>query len=1016
MKKILMLSAAFAALSAFAAKLPVDEDLFLEKHTSFRCERHLKTAEELLKAPTENYNFPENKIIWDKGMPVIVSNGQPVTLFQGQLMSATNGNPLSARQLREAGINTFFVDIHYVHSKWIYNIKNPRITDPKVIFKKFDTNVKALLASAPDAKIIIRMWASFEGDEYKKLYPDALLAEPNGNVIWKNKDVHANYLTEWKLYVAERLRKFLELVGKAPYASQVVGVDVAAMYTGEWWYYKDGRFFWDYSKTRQEAFRNFLYTKYGEAKFPELMKRYNAKDKEDLFRLPTREERRNPALKPNTRVADYYQVLNLPVTNAAKYFAKVIKTVSNGRLLAGAEILSNLNTMNINGTVFVNQLLNCPDIDFLNAPAPYPLRQAGGHSPNRAVHNSIQLHKKIFIAEDDFRTHGVYGAPAGQGQPSPTPQKSAQQFRRHGTNAILKGYNGYLMEFGGRWFTHPEFRRELTRLINMREVVRKFGSERKSEIAVVSDQESQLYGNWFANPTEMREKSLPFIGADFDFYELSDFLNPEIYNKYKLVIFLNIRALGERERKGIDKIKSNNRSLVFLYDAGAIDLTYDKPDVLKNAEKLTSFKMVSRKAKAKWGNVILKANENNIKKYLGISKNELNFGTRKQVAPGELAAVDPVSLQSGTNLTGWSVVDKDAVALAASADGGVRFAMKKHPDWTAYYSSSTSLPADIISAIAVKAGCHIKNKQGDVIFERGEFTSLHTAFKGKHVITFPTNAPVLECFSGKMITLKNKQYEFDADRGLTFMFYQGDKCSEVKAEIAALGAKHQSWRDAYVKKHPAPKAVPGYLNYIRNSARPKKNGPFALRYFVSPAMLMAGPFDNYNEIAAKLPEIKDVKRMAKEPSLPKRSPYLDTINQFMQVIPAKKADKIEWQAFNSGIWCSLSGYGVSKGQSGLFAFYVQAPEDSEVYVMFAADCPAKFALNSKVLSKENEIFYQKLTFKKGFNLVTIAAMNQSGEAGFTLKFFGKKPVHDPTYQPAYGSCNWTKAKVYLNKP
>ena len=137
MKKILMLSAAVAALSAFAGKLPVDEDLFLEKHTSFRCERHLKTAEELLKPPTENYNFPENKIIWDKGMPIIVSNGQPVTLFQGQLMSATNGNPLSARQLREAGINTFFVDIHYVDSKWIYNIKNPRITDPKVIFKKF---------------------------------------------------------------------------------------------------------------------------------------------------------------------------------------------------------------------------------------------------------------------------------------------------------------------------------------------------------------------------------------------------------------------------------------------------------------------------------------------------------------------------------------------------------------------------------------------------------------------------------------------------------------------------------------------------------------------------------------------------------------------------------------------------------------------------------------------------------------------------------------------------------------
>ena len=1015
MKTFLTLLAGAAALSVFAEKLPVDEDIFLQQHTSFSCERHKQLEEDLLKAPAKNYPFPENKIIWDKGMPVIVSDGTELTMLSSQIMSATNGNPLSARQLREAGINVFVVDVNYVQSKNIYSRKNPRSTDPAKVFKTFATNAKALLASAPDAKIIIRIWASYEGDDFKQLYPDALIAEPNGNTKWKNGEQRANYLNEWKLYLAERVRKFLELVGDSQYAKNIVGVHIGAMNTGEWWYYKDGVFFWDYSKTRQEAFKNFLYAKYGEAKFPELIKRYNAKDREDLFRLPTREERRKSSLRPNTRVSDYYQVLNLPVTNAAQYLAKVIKTVSNGKLLAGVEILTGLNTMNVNGSVFINQLLNCPDLDMLSAPSPYPLRQAGGFSPNRAVNSSIQKHKKIFLAEEDFRTHSVYGTPAGQGQPAPTPQKSAQQFRRQGTSAILKGYNGYLMEFGGRWFTHPEFRREITRLNNMRDVVRKFGSERKAEIAVVSDQEGQLYGNYFANPTEIRDKSLPFIGADYDFYELNDFLDPAVFSKYKMVLFLNLRALGERERSGIDKIKSGGRSLVFLYDAGAVDLTYAAPDSLKNAENLTSIKMVNHPDKAKWGNVSLKSNEENIAKHLGISGKELNFGVRNQVQKGALAAVDPVSFHSGTNLYSWAIADKDAIPLATSANGGVRFGIKKHKDWTAYYSSSTSLPANIIRAIAANAGCHIKNSQGDVVFERAEFTSLHTAFKGKHIITFPTSDEVLECFSGKVISLKNKQYEFEADRGLTFMFYQGKDIDKVKAEIAALAEKHQQWHSDFVKKHPSPKATPGWIYYTQHHIRPKKNGPLPFRSFVAPAILMAGPFDNFDEIVAKLPEIKEVKRMVKEPAVPKRSVYYGNLSSLLQTIPAKKADNIEWQAFNSGTWCTLSSFGISKGQSGLFSFYAQAPKDTDIYLLFAADCPASLAVNSSIISDRKEMFYQKITLKKGFNLISIAAENTSGEGGFTLKFFAKKPTVDPTYQPAYGSCNWTLGKVYLQK-
>jgi len=61
-----------AALLSANEKLPVDEDLFLEKEVSFSCERHLEKEAELLKPPAKDYAFPKNEIVWKDGQPIIL--------------------------------------------------------------------------------------------------------------------------------------------------------------------------------------------------------------------------------------------------------------------------------------------------------------------------------------------------------------------------------------------------------------------------------------------------------------------------------------------------------------------------------------------------------------------------------------------------------------------------------------------------------------------------------------------------------------------------------------------------------------------------------------------------------------------------------------------------------------------------------------------------------------------------------------------------------------------------------
>ncbi|MBE6371812.1 MAG: hypothetical protein E7055_07025 [Lentisphaerae bacterium] len=1018
MKKFLfpVLCIAAAMLSA-DDKLPVDEDISLSRIFDFSCDRHKAKEAELLQPPAGEYAFPKNEIIWEDGQPILYSGGVRTSLFAGQLMSRTNGNPLSARQLRQAGVNLFLVDVNYVHSKNIYVRSNPRSADPNKTYAAFAQNAGALLKSVPDARIIIRIWASYEGDDYKKLYPDALLAEPSGNTVWKNGEQRANYLTEWKLYLAEKIRAFLEKVGSSRFAPHVAGVYVGAMNTGEWWYWKDGKFYWDYSKTRQEAFKNYLIQKYGEDGLKKVKARYKAKDEEDLYRLPTRKERTG-AILPNTRVADYYQVLNLPVTNAARYIAQVVKAVSGGKLLAGVEFLTDLHVMNVNGSVFMNQLVDCPEMDFFGAPSPYSLRYPGGFSPHRAADASLKHHRKMFFAEDDFRTFTSYGTPAGRaGCPASTPLLSANSLRRQGCEAILRGHNSYLMEFGGRWFTHPDILTEIARMNRFRDVVGLFKPVRKSEIAVVSDQESQLYGNYFATPIELRQNSLPSIGADHDFFELRDLLDPEVFRNYKLIIFLNICALGERERQGIEKMKSDGRTLLFLYNPGAVNLTYNRFYDLSDAGRLTSFKLKYQKAKSTWGKVKLKANTENLRRVLSLSEQELELGSLRKVSPGELAPVDHSTIAAGTNLIGWAIDDPDAVPLGASSDGGIRFAVKNHPNWTAYYSTSCSLPTKIVRSIARKAGCHIVNLQGDVVFSRGDFISVHAAFKGKHLLHFPSGDKVLECVTGKEYELKNQRLEMECNRGDTMLFYCGPQIAEVKKALAEYEKRQAEEIAVFRKNNPSPLASPGWIHHSRTNRRPVRSGPFKFSAFVAPAMLVAGPFRDFDETVAAMSGLPEIRRMVKEPPPPELSMKLDTLNDLVKTAPPADPARPLWTAFWCNPWNMLSRHGIGRGQSGFYSFLIQTEKDTELSVLFGTDARAKLLIGGEEFPSKVGTNLRKITVKQGLTRVLLAIENASGTQGFTLKFFcGNRDFAWAEYSAVAPNYNWANGRIFLNPP
>ena len=120
-----------------------------------------------------------------------------------------------------------------------------------------------VLAAVPDARLMVRVWMADVDADYAKQYPDALLQGPTGITDWGGGRL-IRLLNQWRRYCGKHLCQLIHRIGQSKYAPHVVGFYIGHMYTGEWSLYKGvGDPGWDYSKTRQDAFRLFLTLKYG---------------------------------------------------------------------------------------------------------------------------------------------------------------------------------------------------------------------------------------------------------------------------------------------------------------------------------------------------------------------------------------------------------------------------------------------------------------------------------------------------------------------------------------------------------------------------------------------------------------------------------------------------------------------------------------------------------------------------------------------------------------------------------
>ena len=267
---------------------------------------------------------------------------------------------------------------------------------------------------------------------------------------------------KWREDASEALLELYDKIEELPYADRIVGYFFAAGGTSEWYYitpmeytaktrYSDtggweqtddvdyDNVYGDLSPAFRKEFSRYLKGKYKteealrkawkdpaatfeNPKIPDCEKRYfvNGVDY-DIDHPPKMYSTSNKPEPPSNGtnighfidlnyhrdVYDFYRALHMGTANSVIHFGNVIKKRSNGEKLTGAFYGSagSVKYFSFGQIGGVQHILESDMIDFLASPGVYENRQPGGFTGQRQVFDSFILHNKMFIVEDDARTH-----------------------------------------------------------------------------------------------------------------------------------------------------------------------------------------------------------------------------------------------------------------------------------------------------------------------------------------------------------------------------------------------------------------------------------------------------------------------------------------------------------------------------------------------------------------------------------------------------------------------------------
>ena len=719
------------------------------------------------------------------GTPTLFLNGEPV--FAGMCWVSTPTiegwrDSEHARAVAKAGIHIYSFDAGK-DFEWV----EPRVgrSDP-FDFSTVEARYGRIIDVDPQARFHLRLHFEFQpGDWWMKAYPGECEIASDG------RPVGQSFASEvWRKQVNEFLRAFVAHLNRTGLINRITAFQPGAGHTGEWVKGETSMYSLcsDYGEPMGRHFRSWLRHNYNDdlaelraswhdpgitfegAEVPSAVEQLQAR----LYSFRDAARERN--------VIDYYQSLADLSADLVIDFCRTVKEATQGTKLAGAfygylmdmtwnggffdeRPESDYSTYQRSGHLGLRRVLASPYVDFLVGPYSYGFRGIGGDAPAMQPAESVHLHGKLCIIEDDTRTHINRDPNFGHVN---SLSESVAILQRNFSQVVTHGQGMWWLLESIDPAREPAFAPWLLSFRELGDFLVQTDRTPGAEIAVLLDDESFLYESQRINldlPLIFQQRlwGLPRTGAPFDVYLLQDFIEGRL-KPYKLYVFLNPVHLGRSRREALNsELRKDGRVALWIYAPGYLE---DGPSV-EHMRDLTGFKFAM--GNQPWG-PLLHIVDFTHPITAGLPQ-DLSWGTNNKLSPifylddPEARVLGQVVFSKGNCKPGMGI--------------------KSFPQWTSIYVAAPNLPAPVLRGIAGFAGVHLYNRDGDVLYAARDLLAIHTVAGGDRTFRLPRHVEeVYDLFGRSVVARDASEFRVTLRPASTTLYYTGGAALLSKLKVA----------------------------------------------------------------------------------------------------------------------------------------------------------------------------------------------------------------------------------------
>ena len=641
-------------------------------------------------------------------------------------------------------------------------------------YRWFDRVMELVLAAAPQGWLMPHI-SLLPGPWWHDMYPEELRQNdaeiPEGlsgssACSIANGPVCPSVASRlWRTQLKGALAALIDHVKSSPYGSRLIGFNLAFGHASEWIESAWSHNRWSLGDSHPDMVRQFQEFCNSDAHW----RRRKA-------HVPGRHERQvsdggfflDPA--KGHLVTLWYQFLVRQTTAMLDDVASHIKKVSGNRLLTGA----------MSGYLFaagrcaylhadaissaVSNYLPMNSLDMLEAPHGYDRRETiGGDCTHRGLPDVLPYHGKLFINQNDQRTHRerrpgerMYGA-----SETPDPAESCHRLKRNTAAAMVRNAGQSWFDFGLSWFDDPLYLRTLRQLLDLGRRSLDWRKGHLDGLGIVVDDQC-LFHQRMANTLiyrlmyDQKNRFFNRIGTAWYIYHLKDLLDGKVKPTHKTWLFLNTFFLSASQRNRLRSIFCrDNRSLIWLYAPG-----YQSPGGLSadNITELTGIKIKMLKAVGS-GQVTLTNFDDPLTGGIDECSSHALLGARD--TDDKASILEPM----------FYIDDPKARVLgrleAVNLPG---FAMKQFRNHTSIYAATPQLNEVIYRNICRQAGTHVYCSTGDNVYIHHSLIAITAEQSGRKTLLLPQRRAIADALTGRAVAPLTRQFAINMKAGQTRLF------------------------------------------------------------------------------------------------------------------------------------------------------------------------------------------------------------------------------------------------------